>query len=433
MEKPDERRRVERGDRDRICQRSAEREPLVPASKAGDHYQRNADITAAGQAIVQVLASEKTLMEGESWPAMRLPEKRTLLNRLCQRIANQTEQPPLRGEIGPTGRSNSYLQYGGPQVVGRISVALSKSREDFGSEIARLHVFHYQQSKLQDPAYADSQEGLEVSRAASVGGNLGDKRTYLLTVQATRIGGDAARAIATGKLIKAPVAPAKTPPEQPAKKRSTHQVLPQKSMEDRRLDMVNVLFGDPRITDLKRWDSMKHKTSEKWQLFADLNAKLAAVQDRDPLPAILGRRKTALYGDQGHRVAQMDYADTADRLRFITAIGQLNLRQFQELGREEPERYTELVTHAKIKVLKETGDLETHDLGMVNYRETQWNQLARERLGTTRIDVVTSETSLLAREIHRAYGELTNIEADRRHQKIQQLEQARQSAPSSST
>lgn len=427
MDKPDERRRLESLDRSRDLDRNrpASKEPLVP-EKAEKEYKRNPDITAAAQAIVEVLASEKNLMDSQAWSNLRQPDKGKLFNQINERISKQTGQPALRGEIG--GRElESYLVLGQEKNVAKISVKESNSRVNFGREIARLHIFHYQENKLVDSTYAESREGQEVSKALSVGGNLGNKRTYTSTVQSAIAAGDAARAIIAGKLLKSPTAPEKNT----RTKESTKKAPVQKSMDDRRLDIVNALFQDRRITDKKIWDSMKYRTSVKRKLFADLNEKIAERQDRGPLPAILGKRKTALYGDGGHRTASIRYEDAEDRFNFIKAIGQLNLRQFQELGREEPERYTELVTNAKTKHLKTNGDVEEHDWGMVNYSETERNKISRELRGTHRIDIQTLETILLGREITTAYGELTRIENDREQKKKQQHEKAREDSQSS--
>jgi len=418
VDKPDERRRdeltPERGSR----REPARVEPLVPEQESREKYKRDPQVVAAGQSAVQVLASDPQLMDRNAFMDMRLPQKRELLNALFVRIGEQTGQPALRGDIGDIGKQASFLVPRKKETFAKISVDEARHADDFAREIARLTVFTLQENLFKsDAKYAESREGIEVRQALSVSGNRGDVRNYLTTVQTSRIGGDARRAIQAGKLIKAP-----GPPEREVKKQA--DPTRQKSTDDHILDTVNALFSDSRITDKKIWDSMKYKTSDKWQLCKSLSEKIAILQDRDPLPVKFDQRKTALYGKSGQRVAVINFKDTEDRLRLITSLGTLNVRHLQELALEKPGRYSELVSNATIK----DRDGKVTDFGMLNYSDAQWDKRRRESVGIDRIEIPTLLTHMLSRDIGSAYAELTRREERTQQQHLQQQEEARRKA-----
>lgn len=423
MDKPDERRQTHEKSVERDRQRGAldSLEPLVPEkSSAEEKYQRDPEIVEYGQRIVEVLASKPELVNRDTWLDMRLPQKRELAQEISESIALQTGETPMKIDLGDIGEQAAYVIPRDKETFAKLSTEKSRHATDFAREIARVHIFDLQEKKFhRDAEYAASPEGIEVERNLKVSGNRGDVRNYLVSTQCMMIAGDAARAIEAGKLIKAP-----SPPEKEVAAEPKAVAMISLSTEDLRLEMVNVLFGDPRVTDKKQWESMKGKPAEKRQLFSDLNVALAAKQGRDPLPAQFGDRKTALYGDGDQRIAVMNYGDIDDRGRFLEAVGMLNLRHVQELNFEDPNRYTGLVTNAKIKDRMSV----VHDMGQVNYREIQWNKQARQRTGTHRIDILTNETTLLGRDIVSAYGHLTSIEEERHDKYLRDMEAQRKKA-----
>lgn len=402
-------------------------EPLVPEKSAAEEkYQRNPQIVEQGQRVTEVLASKPELINRDAWLDTRLPQKRELANEISQSIAMQTGEPPMKIDIGDIGRQEAYVVPRDKETFAKISTEKSRHADDFARQLATVHIFDLQEKKFKrDPEYAASPEGIEVERILKTSGNRGDVRNYLLTTQSVLIGGDASRAIKAGKLIQAPA-----PLEKEVATASISPSMMSMSTDDMRLEMVNVLFGDSRITDKKKWESMQRKPAEKRQLFSDLNAALADKQARDPLPAqFSGERRTALYGDGDSRVAVINHQDTEDRGRFLEAVGKLNLRHVQELNFDDPNRYTGLITNAKI--VDRMGDV--HDMGQVNYREIQWNKLSRECTGTNRIDVHTNETLLLGRDIVSAYGKLTAIEEERHDKYLRDLEAQRRKAQTDKT
>jgi len=414
MEVPDERMR-------RQDERQHERRPRFPASDATTGSKEaprtapyDSRIAEAGQRIVEVLASEKRLMNRDAWGAMNLSKKRDLFNELNNRIAEQTGQPPLKGDIAG---AEDRLEVGGRKAMAFITRENSRHATSFAYSIAKLNAYHFEEQLFHsDQRFAETREGQQISKTLSLSGNRGTERTYFATLQTSQIAGEAERAIKTGKLIRPP-----SPPEKMVEdKNKEPDHLP--SMDDRRLEIINILFSDSRITDSKQWEAMKDRTADKHHLFADLNAKIAASQGRDALMAQFGGRKVTLYESKGERAAQMPYEMAESRLNFITAVGQLNLREFQECHRENPERFPEVVANAKVK--HRNG--EERDLGRVNYEEVRRDKLRRERQGTRRISVHTLETIVLSREILSAYGDLKAREAENQRRHLQQLETKRQ-------
>lgn len=352
------------------------------------------------QVIAAVLTSTPELMLHEKWVRSSRSEKVAVFSQINRRIAEKLVGAPALGAV-IEGKTSS-LVYGQNNVVGVVARSQSEQAGCFARDVAKLNLFSALVHRLgYDTLYRDTVEGKQLASIMGRRPNrVGERYEHFLTTPTLMLGSHVMGAVRERRIIPFPA----------GEQNEAVVVEKPSSMEERRLSIANTCLTDPRVMTKAAWQSLWKSETRVLELFKDLNTVIAKSESRKPLIAELGERKTALYVGKDRVTASLHRSDARDRLGFLKAVGMLNMRYFQEVATEKPEKYPE---HAKAAFVA-GRDGKEHDIGRVNSDEVNRAYLNREKEASGRIDIQTVETSLVARAISEGHARLTEMEEERR-------------------